>query len=70
MTFQQFHNALRIMASIDRDECERAGLVPRGDHNAWGEFRRNPYRWFLRQDDITARIFWNLIKERQPKVSP
>jgi hypothetical protein len=35
----------------------------RGDHNAWGTFRRDAFRWFIRADDETA--LFTLIERRQ-----
>lgn len=59
-----FHNRLRIMISIDRDELESAGVIARGDHNAWGTFHRDPYRWLIRCDDESAAKLWTIIERR------
>jgi len=64
MTFEQFHNALRILLNIDRDKMEYAGIIDRGDLNAWGEFRRNPFRWFICVPDEKAKKLFSIIKER------
>ena len=64
MEYKEFHNALRIMMNIDRDEMERAKLIDKGDHNQWGTFRKDPFRWFLRMPDNKALIFWDLLKKR------
>ncbi len=66
MKFEEFHNALRIMRGIDAHELETAGIIKAGDHNAWGTFTRNPYTWFIRADDDTARKLFALIESRQP----
>ena len=60
----EFHNMLRIMVNLDRPDLEAAGIIPRGDHNAWGSFRRDPFRWFIRADDQTARKLFTLIQNR------
>lgn len=65
MTFAEFHNALRILMSIDRHELEAAGVIKARDHNAWGEFRRDPFRWFIRADDADAPKIWAIIERRQ-----
>ena len=65
MTFAEFHNALRILTSIDRDELEAAGVIKTNDHNAWGTFTRDPFRWFIRADDATAAKLWAIIERRQ-----
>lgn len=59
MTFAEFHNALRIMLNIDRDEL---GL----DVFAWQTFQRDPYRWFIKACDADARKVWKIIEARQP----
>jgi hypothetical protein len=59
-----FHNMLRIMTSLDAHDLEAAGVIQRGDHNAWGTFRRDPFRWFIRADDETARKLWTVIERR------
>ena len=64
MRAEDFHNALRILTSIDRDELERAGVIKKDDHNAWATFRRDPFRWAIRADDDTYMKLWAIIKER------
>ena len=65
MTFAEFHNALRILTSIDRHELEAAGVIKAGEHNAWGTFTRDPFRWFIKADDTTAAKIWAIIERRQ-----
>lgn len=65
MTFERFHNALRIMLSIDMSELVAAGVIAGGDKTSWEKFRDNPYRWMLRVDDDTAQRLWLLIESRQ-----
>lgn len=67
MTFAEFHNALRIMLAIDRHELEASGIIKPGDVNAWGEFRRDPFRWFIRADDSQAPKLWAIVQRRQRK---
>lgn len=65
MTLAEFHNALRILTSIDRHELEAARVIAQGDNNAWGNFRRDPFRWLIRADDRMAERLWNIIERRQ-----
>ena len=65
MTFAEFHNALRILLSIDCHELEMAGVIKIGDVNAWGEFRRDPFRWLIRADDKAAPKLWAIVQRRQ-----
>jgi hypothetical protein len=62
MKFREFQNLLKRLKFLDRDELERAGIIPKGDNNAWGEFRRNPYRIFIQAPDEIAIKIWGLIK--------
>lgn len=64
MTFAEFHNALRIMASIDMHELVEAGVIVHGDVNAWGTFRRDPFRFFIRAADDDAQRIYAIIKRR------
>lgn len=64
MKFAEFHNGLRVLLNVDLPELERAGIIRHGDHNAWGEFRRDPFRWFIRADDEKAKKLWALVKDR------
>lgn len=64
MTLSEFHNALRILTSIDMHELEAAKIIGVGDINAWGTFRRDPFRWFVRADDKTAEKLFALIQRR------
>ena len=66
MTFEEFHNALRILTSIDCHELEEAGVIRAGDLAAWGAFRLHPYQWFVRADDAAARALFGIIERRQP----
>lgn len=68
-TLRDFHNRLRILISIDRHELVAAGVIPGGDHNAWGTFHRDPFRWLIRCDDASAEKLWALI-ERRAGVAP
>ena len=58
MTRAQFHNALRILASIDRDE------VPFLDDRQWVVFVANPSGFFIRCDDPTCDSLWAVIQRR------
>lgn len=64
MNFAEFHNGLRILLNIDRDELEAAGVIRHRDHNQWGTLHRDPFRFFIRADDETAAKLWALIQER------
>ena len=66
MTFDQFHNGLRILRAIDRHELVEAQVIAAGDDEAWMNFQLDPYRFFIRADDTTAWRLWTLIESRQP----
>lgn len=61
---RRMHNQLRILMSIDRHELEAVGIIAAGDHNAWGTFVRDPFRWVIRADDVTVAKVWTIIKRR------
>lgn len=65
MTMAEFHNALRIMLSLDLDELAAAGVIAGDDLKAWRSFRTDPFRWFVRADDDTARKLFTMIERRQ-----
>lgn len=67
MSFAEFHNGLRVLLNIDRHELEAAGIIDRADHNAWGTFHRDPFRWFIRASDEQAERLWRIIQARQSK---
>lgn len=64
MTMREFHNALRVLLSIDMHELEHAGAIRHGDRNPWGTFRRDPYRFFVRAADTTVERLWTIIERR------
>ena len=56
-----FINRLRIIASIDADELEDAGIFD------WKDFQRDPYKWLMRADDEKAAKLWALIEKRSKR---
>ncbi len=67
MTLREFHHGLRVLLNIDRHELDAAGVIRRGDHNAWGTFRRDPYRFLIRADDATAERLWEIMQRRMQR---
>lgn len=59
MTFNEFHNALRILHSIDRHEIPM--ILSEED---WLIFQGNPYYWFIRAENAKARAVWAVIEAR------
>jgi len=64
MTLREFHNGLRILLNLDRDVLEDAGIIKPADHNAWGTFKRDPFRWFITAPDAVADRLWGLMQKR------
>lgn len=73
-----FHNALRILTSIDMDEFIQAttghDIAPSrwDDRDAameaevsWKFFRADPFRWFIKAPDVQRDAIWALVKARQ-----
>jgi len=67
MTFAEFHNALRVLTSIDKHELVEAGVIDSSEtgHSEWIAFRDDPFRWFIRADDDGAAKLWTIIERRQ-----
>ena len=62
MTFNEFHNALRILCwNIERSE------VPWMTSGQWAAFNYNPTAWFVRANDADAHRIFAIIEARQPK---
>jgi hypothetical protein len=79
MTFEQFHNGLRLLRSIDLHELQAEGLwktAGRGEmYNAktaggfeqyeqWCKFRDTPHDFLIRCDDDTAAKIWSAMVKR------
>ncbi|MCX5495767.1 hypothetical protein OSH11_13720 [Kaistia dalseonensis] len=62
----EFHNALRILLSIDMHELVSVGVISPDDHTAWAEFRNDPFRYFIRSGDERCRKIWLLVEQRMP----
>lgn len=66
MTFDDFHNRLRILSSIDAHELRDL------DTDIWtaaeyAKFRDNPWSYFIKADDEVAVMIWNVIAKRAGK---
>lgn len=64
MEFREFHNGLRILINIDRDELVDAGVLDRNDFHGWLKFGADPFRWFVKASDEQAGKLWALMKKR------
>jgi len=64
MRFAEFHNALRILISIDRGELVDAGVIAPLDKVEWPKFRDNPWRWFIAASDDQAQRVFAIIERR------
>lgn len=58
--FEDFHNRLRILASIDLYELEDAGV----SMSEWLDFRVDPWLWFIRASDADAQAVWGIMQRR------
>ncbi len=64
MTFEQFHNGLRILLNLDLDQLVAFGVIPSGDFAAWQAFTVDPFRWLVCADDDHGRRLWALMQTR------
>ena len=63
MTFDEFHNALRILCwNIERRE------VPWMTAQEWWEFQSDAPAFFVHANDTNAHRIWDIIEARQPLV--
>lgn len=62
MTLSQFHNALRVLNSIDWYELEAAGVE--SVEGRWASFQQDPYRWFIKASDADAAKVFSIIEGR------
>lgn len=66
MTFDEFHNALRILSSIDQHEL--AEINPEiWDDAEYTKFRDNPWAYFIKADDETSNTIWSVLSKRAGK---
>jgi hypothetical protein len=59
--FRRFHNAIRIMHSIDKHEFDERRLPIE-----WIAFRDDPLGHFIACDDTSAAAIWTIVDDRQP----
>lgn len=69
MTCDDFCECLRLLGSLQRQELVHLQAFTADDDQAWGNFKRDPLRWFLRADDHRASVVWGAI-ERGRKGRP
>jgi hypothetical protein len=62
ITKAEFHNALRILRSIDSDEL--------GHPDWWQYFQQNPYGYFIRCSDFNADMIWRVMVQRGVQREP
>ena len=74
MTFDQFHNALRVLLNIDYDEFAQAvnkaqtdlppGFPRDEPEEQWPVFRDNPHMWMVRAPTPQAEAIWSIVEAR------
>jgi hypothetical protein len=70
MTFEEFHNALRIMRNIDMHELVEAGVFRAANVEGYRAFAADPYGWFLRASDGAAmRVFQIVDARNKPRTA-
>lgn len=57
-----FHNRLRILMCIDKQELVEAGVLADDDTLWWKEFQNDPYRTFVRCNDETCTKLFGIIQ--------
>lgn len=74
MTFDKFHNALRILMNIDKAQFMEtldpqdmevfSAEQPDWAKEQWCVFANNPHRYFIQCCDSQAKALWKIIEER------
>lgn len=67
MTFAEFHNALRILRSIDMHELVEVGVFRSGDIEGYRKFADDPYGWFIRASDGAAKAVYQIVEQRNQR---
>lgn len=75
ISFDEFHNGLRVLFSIDADEFIQAvhggdGAPPVRDSEEWQDwerFRDNPPVWFIKAPDERAQAIYAIVHERNAR---
>jgi hypothetical protein len=65
MLLAEFHNALRILGSLDGFDLAEAG-VEFADQSAMDAFHRDPFRWLMTAEDADMQRVWGLVAARLP----
>jgi hypothetical protein len=60
MTFEEFHNGVRVLFNIEQDEFAAAVRFPQD----FGSFTMNPTTWFLKSGDEDAKGLFAIIERR------
>jgi len=65
MLLAEFHNALRILGSLDGFDLAEAG-VEFADQQAMNAFHKDPFGWLMKAADADKERAWGLIAARLP----
>src|SRR5438552_3451741 len=64
MNFREFHTALRVLATLNRQDLVDADAIDQGDAVAWDAFNADPLLWILRADERRAGALWQAMQRR------
>ena len=62
MTYEQFHNLLRVLRSIDSHECPNLNAAQ------WSQFVSRPHDFFISASEALSREIWDVAVKRAPDV--
>ena len=62
----EFHSGLRALLNIDKDELENADVIndPLNPSRTWGNFKENPFQFYISSSLETLTRLWPLVSER------
>jgi hypothetical protein len=64
MNFEEFHSALRALATLNMQDLVDADAIDQFDDLAWNAFQADPLLWILRADQRRSAALWEALRLR------
>ena len=64
MSFEEFHSALRVLATLNMQDLVDADVIDQSDNAGWDAFTADPLLWILRADERSAAAVWLAMERR------
>jgi hypothetical protein len=69
MNFEEFHGALRVLATLNMQDLVDADAIDQSDDVAWNAFQADPLLWILRADQRRSAALWEALRRRASFLS-